>query len=424
MPRKSFLVPLGRNSQRSADTDSSSGPDLPKRTLFPHLLARVMPELASLVVPAKHPVGQSVVSWKRAHRWGFQACDPVIGCRVFTVLLVVWSCFTLSCDTATGPGYKESGPFVSVFYWGAMANQIDNEPNKGVPVSFVVFPIWVSDGTILTYSAATLDKQFVRGVFEVNFDPATYEFRSVRPFDVGYVISSLDYDPATGTLLVARKDRDGSRDLVRGALGDGVFAVEDTVVGMGRSVLSGRFLGGRDSVVYYASPENDPASTGFYFTNGDVDSLLVAASISVTDAQTFVVSASQNRLVYGVTSITGGDEAFEVHVVNTQSMRDTTILARDGVFRGAAISPDEEHEIIVAWSVETYLLHDESYFSFFDADLIPGTTVDVRTTRCTVCSVQSAMPVFSPDGNAVAFSSRLLTQELGEIPWGLWVYKR
>jgi hypothetical protein len=329
-----------------------------------------------------------------------------------------------ACEDTSGPDRVEiSESLVPVLYWGCKSDAVDLPANQGVPCSYVALPVWAADSVLLACSATVRDGVVHQGIFEVHIDPATLGYRSFRPFDLG-VILSIDYNVPSGLVLAVRFTRGGDLQLVRAVLTNQGLAVQDTLVGADRSPLVARFLSAPDEIVYYAVPDADPITAGFFLRDSERDSCIATCILSLDDSRGIAVHRSRRSVIYGVTDTSRPSDTFDLHVLGVDSGVDMVVMQEHGAFHGAAVNPVVPGEVAVMRSIREPGGLVESYLTLISLDTGTRRDVNMRTIPGDTWAIVNMDPSYSLDGRYIAFASSAFSWIGATRPESLWIYIR
>lgn len=303
-------------------------------------------------------------------------------------------------------------------YWGNVSPSQD-EPNQGDPTGNVNYPLWYAPNAILMSSAKRENGNVVRGIFDVEIDPASLSFRSIRTFAFPYLIRNFDFNPSAGEFLVTFSLSASNAQVVRCVAAEPILAVVDTLLDESWLPRRARFAGPGGPVIAYAT---DPATTeaGFYSLSDGAtgDSLLLAIDLSIRDALGF--DAGAGKLVFGVTKLTNGAPSTELFLLELGGNNVAQSIANlPRAFVSADIDPIGARAVVCTW--DGYA--DPPGSTVYVVDLVSGQFVPVAVRTYPVGFVLASFASWSPQDQGFAFSAGGFSGEGDVFPRELWVKK-
>jgi hypothetical protein len=289
-----------------------------------------------------------------------------------------------------------------------------------MPSTNIRLPQWYVGDRVFIVSSILVDGETVRGVFDVEIDPATYSFRSVTPVTFPHLVFGFDYENVTDEFLVTYSEAPGLMAVTRAERVDSILQVTDVVADNSWMPDGARGTGdGTGAIVYGTDPTTQ--IRGFHrltWSPTPTDSLVFAIDLSPSDGRGFDVW--NNQVAFGVTSGSFASARTAILLLKTRTSDPPYVVADlKGNFVAAAIDPSGACVAVCHQIVGDPYTEPGDRVTIVSLADGSATPVSIKVRPCTFSIADFVS--WSPSGNALAVSAGSFTGEGGSYPRELWV---
>lgn len=316
-----------------------------------------------------------------------------------------------------------------VLYWG----EVDPEnwkPNQGIPISSIRYPVWISQNKLLVSTGTLTSGQIIEGIFEIEIDPANFQFVKYTPYEFSNSIWTIRYDRNQSRPMIIYIDELSQSHAAYVSFSDNQTFIDDEIIGKDWDPQALLCWPGKSGIVFYGKNPDDGVR-GFYWhyqdsTGTEQDSLLYRLSINRWTARGSSISNDGKYLFFGI--VEGPLFSMKTLVfkldISQPNQNPTVILERKGEFIFVSPNPIDSDQLLINYHFRGSGGNPpRGHIELINLKNSEAIDLNVRTTKYSCLYITSHTISWSADGLNFAFSSyEINNYGLIASPLELWVY--